>query len=96
MMFAIHCLDKPDTEALREANREAHGAYMRQHAQQVVLGGPLLSGDGKRRIGVLVVFETDNEEAAHRFVCEEPYNKAGLFERTLLTPFQIVMQRSPD
>ena len=54
-LYVLHCLDRENGADLREANREAHASYMRQHAQHIVLGGPLLGADGKTRIGVMVV-----------------------------------------
>lgn len=91
-MYALHCLDRPDAAHLREAHREAHAAYMRRHAGQVVLGGPLLSTDGKTRIGILVVIDLPDIASVEHFMRNEPYQQAGLFTAVSLTPFQAVMQ----
>lgn len=91
-LYLLHCLDAPGTAALREANREAHAAYMRAHADHVVLGGPLLAADGTTRIGVSAVLRFDDAQALARFAEGEPYRRAGLFDRISLHPMQVVMQ----
>lgn len=92
--YLLHCLDAPGKADVREANREAHAAYMRAHADHIVMGGPLLGADGSTRIGITAVLRFDDSEALATFVENEPYRKAGLFDRTTLHPMQIVMRES--
>lgn len=91
MLFLIHCLDKAGAQDLRAQHAAAHAQYMRAHAQQVRIGGPLLSDDGTQRQGVLVLAEFEDAQQAQRFVAQEPYHRAGVFERVTVHPFQIVM-----
>lgn len=90
-MYVLHCLDKADSVLLREAHREAHAAYMKRHADRVVLGGPLLGADGQTRIGMLVVIDMPDRVSAERFSANEPYRRAGLFASVSLEPFHAVM-----
>ncbi len=92
-LYVLHCLDRENGAALREAHREAHASYMRQYAQHVVLGGPLLDADGQTRIGIMVVLDFPNKDSVQTFVDDEPYHQAGLFATTSLTRFQGVRQR---
>lgn len=90
--YLLHCLDAPGKAAVREANREAHAAYMQAHAGHVVIGGPLLGADGITRIGITAVLRFDDVNALTTFAENEPYRKAGLFERITLHPMQVVMR----
>lgn len=90
--YLLHCLDAPGKAHIREATREAHAAYMLAHADFIVMGGPLLSGDGSTRIGISAVLRFDDPDALTEFAENEPYRKAGLFDRVTLHPMQIVMR----
>ncbi len=92
--YLLHCLDASGKAHIREATREAHAAYMRAHADHIVMGGPLLSGDGSRRIGISAVLRFDDPGALAAFAENEPYRKAGLFDQITLHPMQIVMRES--
>lgn len=91
MLYAIHCLDKEDAAELRQANAPAHAVYMRAHASHVLIGGPLLSADGSRRIGVMLVGRFDDRGSLDAFLAREPYCMAGLFRQVDVRPFEIVM-----
>lgn len=93
-LYVLHCLDRESSAALREAHREAHAGYMRLHAQNIVLGGPLLGADGHTRAGMMVVLDFPSQSAVHAFVDAEPYHRAGLFATTSLNSFQVVIQRA--
>lgn len=93
MLYAIHCLDKPDAEALRGACAVAHSAYMREHMARIVFGGPLLAGDGSTRIGTLVVVSAESRADVDAFLAAEPYHRAGLFGRCEVHPYQLIVER---
>ncbi len=92
MLFAIHCLDKPGAEALRQAARDAHSAYMRAQVGRIVFGGPLLASDGVTRIGTLMVVDLPSRAELEAFLDSEPYRRAGLFGRCEVHPYQLVVQ----
>lgn len=92
--YLLHCLDAPGKESVREGIREAHAAYMRAHADHIVIGGPLFGVDGATRIGIMAVLRFDDVRALSTFAENEPYRKAGLFDRITLHPMQVVMRES--
>lgn len=92
--YLLHCLDAPDSAAVREANREAHAAYMRAHAGHIVAGGPLIGPDGSTRIGIAAILRFEDPEALATFAENEPYRKAGLFAQISLHPMQVLMQET--
>ena len=95
MLYAIRCLDKPNHHQVRLDNRPAHVAYLKANEARIVLAGPLLSDDGQAMIGSLLVLDFDNRRAADRFLADDPYGKAGLFESVSVTPFRKVLPQSP-
>src|SRR6267378_3907957 len=56
MLYIMVNEDRPDGQAIRDATREAHLAYLERHKSIVVLAGGTLAEDGKTRTGS--VFKT--------------------------------------
>jgi uncharacterized protein YciI len=81
MLYIIYQIDKPDGAAIRAAQRDAHFAYLDQHRQILVLGGALLADDGIGREGSALIINVRDREEAERFSANEPFRRAGLFER---------------
>lgn len=86
-LFVAVCIDKPDSLALRMANREAHFAYLGAHPGAVTLGGPFLTEAGEMA-GSLIVYDLPDLAAAKAFNAEDPYVQAGLFERVEIWPWR--------
>ena len=78
--FLLLCLDKPDSLALRMANRDAHLAYIAAHGDQVPAAGPLLDDEGQMK-GSLLIVEAEDLTAVEALSIADPYRQAGLFER---------------
>jgi uncharacterized protein YciI len=78
--FVLICIDKPQALDVRTANREAHLAYIREHAAMVPAAGPLLDAEGRMN-GSLLIVEAPDLAAAEAFGAADPYALAGLFER---------------
>ncbi len=91
MLFAIICTDRPASLDLRLATRAAHIAYLTTYADRVVHGGPLLDTDG-RPCGSLLLVDVVDRAAAEGFAASDPYNRAGLFESTVIRPFRTVFK----
>ena len=85
MLYILYNEDRPDGQAVREATREAHLAYLDRHKDKVVLGGGLLSEDGATRLGSVFIINVPSRKAAEVFSAEEPFRKAGLFKTTKIT-----------
>jgi len=85
VLYILYNEDRPDGLAIREATREAHLAYLERHKDKLVLGGGLLSEDGKTRLGSVFILNVPDRQAAEKFSSEEPFRKAGLFKTTKIT-----------
>ena len=79
MLYIIYQEDRPGSEALRAAQREAHFAYLDRHRDILVLGGALLADDGATRTGSVLIVNVPDLAAAEAFSRDEPFRKAGLF-----------------
>lgn len=86
-LFVLHCLDKAGSLDLRMATRQAHLAYAASFGGQMRLGGPLLDANGDMA-GSLIVMEAADLAAAQAFSADDPYTKAGLWERVDIKPFR--------
>jgi hypothetical protein len=90
--FAIHCIDKPMQQALRQATRSAHLAYLEQALGQVLVAGPLLSEAGEP-IGSMLLMEFPDYRSAVAFAADDPYARAGLFASVAVTAWKQVLPR---
>ena len=80
MLFVCYCVDKPNSLDLRLATREAHLAYAASFADKLKIAGPMLNDDGSMA-GSLLIFDVEGKEEVEAFAADDPYGKAGLFER---------------
>lgn len=79
MPYVIQATDKAGSAQVRAGNRAAHFEYLIKHQEMLLAAGALTEDDG----GVRIV-DTDERKEAERFSAEDPFSKAGLFEK--LTP----------
>jgi uncharacterized protein len=86
MLFCVVAVDKPDSLTLRMATREAHFAYARE-TDVVVLGGPFLDSKGDMN-GSVIIFNSEDIDAARRWHAGDPYVKAGLFAHSEVRPWK--------
>ena len=81
MLFIVHGLDKPDHLELRKATQPAHVEYVKTQDVKLVLAGPIVAADGETMKGTLLIVDAPDLAAAEAYAADDPYNKAGLFER---------------
>ena len=93
MLFFIHCVDKSDSIEIRKANREAHLEYVKDFA--LFTAGPTLAEDHQTMTGSVIIVELESNDALARFLENDPYNKAGLFESVTTSPWKRVIH-NPD
>ena len=86
-LFALMCLDKPDSLDLRMATRERHLAYVRDNAEKVRLAGPLLD-EADQMAGSFFILDLPDQAAAEAFNAADPYTQAGLFGSISLRRFK--------
>ncbi len=93
MLYMILADDRPDALPLRKATRPAHLEYARALQAQ----GRLLFAGPRPRVdvatpteagfhGSLIIAEFASLAAAEAWAAEDPYAKAGVFERVLVQP----------
>ncbi len=85
MLYIIYQVDKPNATDIRAAHRAAHLQYLDDHEDILVLGGAMLADDGATRTGSVLIINVPSREEAERFSANEPFRKAGLFERVDIT-----------
>ncbi len=95
MLYLIHCTDRADGAPLREANYEAHRAWLRDSQVEIKLSGPVLSDDGERRIGSVFIVKVPDRAAAEAFSAADPFARAGLFDRVTISRFLDVTRGKP-
>lgn len=87
MLFAFFLIDKPDHGALRQRVRPAHKAYLGAVAERIAFAGPLVHDDGQTMLGSLLVIDFPDRAAAHAWLAEEPFTRAGLYASTTVHAF---------
>lgn len=80
MLFVAMCLDKPNSATLRLATRADHLEFLRLHAHDIRICGPLLGEDGESMIGSLLILDVADKATAEQILSRDPYRKAGLFQ----------------
>ena len=79
MLFAIITRDKDGALQTRLDNRDAHLAYIKETGV-VEMAGPFLDADGTM-CGSMIILKVDTLGAAQAWAANDPYAKAGLFEK---------------
>ncbi len=87
-MYAIICTDNDGALETRKANREAHLAYTA--VTPVVFAGPFQTEDGAM-IGSLLVVDVETRAEAEDWAANDPYAKAGLFQKVRIERFKKVI-----
>ncbi|MDA7423478.1 YciI family protein [Thalassococcus lentus] len=89
MLIALMAQDKTGALQTRKDNREAHLAYI-QSTGVVAQAGPLLDSDGEM-CGSLIILDVDDMSAAQNWADNDPYAKAGLFQKVTLIEWKRVI-----
>jgi len=85
MLYAIYCIDKPNSMDLRMAHRPAHVDYLKSREDQILVGGAQLGEDGEAMLGSVLIIDAPDAAAAQAFADADPFAKAGLFESVRIT-----------
>lgn len=92
-LFAFLCTDKPESLAVRMANRDAHLAYVKREPG-LKFGGPFLDAEGAM-VGSMLVVELPDRAAAEAFAAADPYAKAGLFSKVDIHGWRATVGTAP-
>ena len=87
MLFAFILLDKPDNSELRQRVRPVHKEYLAQVADRMAFAGPFTHDDGSTMLGSLLVIDFPSRDAAHAWLANEPFTRAGLYASTTVHAF---------
>lgn len=93
MFFAFICTDKPNSLALRKANRPDHLAYLKGLGDALILAGPFTELDGETMNGSLVVVEAGSLREAEAIAAADPFAKAGVFATVEIRPWLWTVNR---
>jgi uncharacterized protein len=93
MLYILFCEDKPDSQPLRMATRDAHLSYIATRGAMIRIAGPMLSDDGERMLGSLFIVEAEDAQAAQALHAADPYTEAGLWGNVLIRPFRQVVPK---
>ena len=85
MPYIIETFDKPEHQAVRQAHRPAHLAFLEQNAALLLACGAKLHDDGSDIGGGLYVVDLDTREAALALIEADPFFQAGLFAEVRIT-----------
>ncbi len=90
-LFVIQWKDKvAEGPAIRTATRQAHLDWIATQPGVVKLGGPFLHAD-ETMAGSLMIIEAEDLAAAEAFHAQDPYTRAGLFERSSVEPWRVTI-----
>jgi uncharacterized protein YciI len=87
MIYVFVLVDKPERAELRQRVRPEHKAYLAAVADRIAFAGPLTHDDGVAMIGSLLAIEFPTRDAAHAWLANEPFTRAGLYARTEVHAF---------
>lgn len=90
-LYIITCIDKPDALEVRLANRQAHLDFAKNWADRMLIGGPLLSDDGEKMQGSMLILDVEDRAQVDEFIQTDPYGKAGLFESVTVRRYKKVL-----
>jgi uncharacterized protein YciI len=85
MLWAISCVDKPNTADTRAANLQPHRDYLQSQKGILVLAGATQNDDGTAAIGSLFIVNVENRAAAKAFSDGDPFTRAGVFSGITIT-----------
>ena len=93
MPYVIVTREKPNSLSVRTENRAVHLDYLNQHKAKLLAAGGLIEDDGTGGTGGVIIYDTDERAEAERFIQNDPFTKAGLFEWVQVTRGEGLLQR---
>lgn len=85
MPYLIETFDKPGAQALRQASRDEHLAFLADEAKLLLACGAKLSDDGSQATGGFYIVDLDTREAAQDFIARDPFSRVQLFSEVRIT-----------
>ncbi len=85
MPYAIITTDKPNSAELRAKMRDTHVQYLTANMEKLLAAGALTADDGSGGHGGILIVDTDERKEAEAFIANDPFTKAGLFEKVTVS-----------
>jgi uncharacterized protein YciI len=85
MLWAIHCVDKPNTAAIREQYLSVHRDYLKSQKNILVLSGATQNDEGTEATGSMFILHVDSRAEAQAFSDGDPFTQQGVFASVNIT-----------
>ena len=85
MLWAISCVDKPNTAAIRDSVLQPHRDYLASQKAILVLSGATQSDDGTQATGSLFILNVNSRAEAKKFSDGDPFTQKGVFANITIT-----------
>ncbi len=85
MLWAIVCVDKPNTAAIRDSVLQPHRDYLASQKAILVLAGATQNDEGTAAIGSLFILNVNNRAEAKKFSDGDPFTQKGVFASITIT-----------
>lgn len=85
MLWAISCLDKPNTAAIRDKHLIAHREHLTSQKGILVLAGATQNDDGTEAIGSLFIVNVKSRAEAKAFSDGDAFTQNGVFANITIT-----------
>jgi uncharacterized protein len=85
MLWAIYCVDRANTASSRVQHMRLQRDYLIGRRAILVLAGATLSDDASVATGSLFIINARDRAEAEAFSANDPFTRAGIFERTIIT-----------
>jgi uncharacterized protein YciI len=78
MLWAITCVDNPNSAAIRDKVVQPHRDYLQSQKKILVLAGATQNDDGTQAIGSLFVVNVDSRAKAKAFSDGDPFKSVTI------------------
>jgi hypothetical protein len=85
MLWAISCIDKPNTAAIREKFLLPHREHLQSSKGILVLAGATQTDDGTQAIGSLFIVNVNSRAEARKFSDGDAFTQNGVFASITIT-----------
>lgn len=85
MLWAISCVDKPNTATIRDEFLKSHREYLQSQKRILVLAGATQNDQGTEAVGSLFVVNVNSRADAKAFSDGDPFTRAGVFQSVTIT-----------
>ena len=85
MLWAITCVDNPNTAATRDKVLQPHRDYLQSQKHILVLAGATQNDEGTEAVGSLFIVNVGSRAEAKAFSDGDPFTQNGVFKSVTIT-----------